>query len=72
MLCPGGVFLATLIEGTYEGHELPGDDFEGRFFACWSEAEIAAALSDAGLVDVSVERVTGGRGPDDLVVTARR
>jgi len=72
VLRPGGVFLATLIEGTYEGHELPGDDFAGRFFACWSEAEIAAALSAAGLVDVSVERVIFGPGPNDLVVTARR
>jgi len=72
VLRPGGVFFATLIEGSYEGHQLPGDDFAGRFFACWSETEIAAALSEAGLVEVSVERVFFGRGSDDLVVTARR
>jgi len=45
VLRPGGRLLVTLIEGSYEGHERPGDDFGGRFFACWGTSELGALLS---------------------------
>ncbi len=36
VLRPGGHVLLSLIEGTYEGHDLPGDDFPGRYYAFWT------------------------------------
>ncbi|MGH9047239.1 MAG: class I SAM-dependent methyltransferase [Acidimicrobiales bacterium] len=73
VLRPGGVLFATLIEGDYEGHELPGDDFTGRFFACWQEAELTSVLESLGFVFVSTE-VTGRPGANarGLIATARR
>jgi len=70
-LRPGGHLLVTVIEGSYEGHALPGDDFAGRFFACWGASELAAILESAGFVDVDVETLERPRG-HDLVGTARR
>jgi SAM-dependent methyltransferase len=72
VLRPGGLLMATLIEGHYEGRDFPGDDFAGRYFACWTVPELAAVLTSAGFADVRVERVTGRRRDHDLLATARR
>ncbi|MGP0006144.1 MAG: class I SAM-dependent methyltransferase [Acidimicrobiales bacterium] len=72
VLRPGGLFLATLIAGNYEGYELPGDDFPGRYFACWTAAELTATLAGAGFVDVSVVPIDRPQGRADLLATSRR
>ena len=38
----------TMKRGDYQGSELPGDDFPGRFFACWQPAELADVITGAG------------------------
>jgi SAM-dependent methyltransferase len=72
VLRPGGLFLFTLIEGVYEGHDLPGDDFPGRYFAFWTAPEVAGLLTSAGFSEVRVEGIERPRGHHDLVATARR
>ena len=72
VLQPGGLFLVTLIEGEYEGHDLPGDDFEGRYFACWTISELEPVLRAAGLIDIRVDRIERAHGRHDLLATARR
>jgi len=37
--------MLSLVEGDYEGHDLPGDDFPGRYFAFWSATELGDALT---------------------------
>ena len=71
VLQPGGLLLVTLIEGEYEGHDLPGDDFEGRYFACWTVPALTGLLAAAGFVDVEIERVERPRDCE-LRVTAGR
>jgi SAM-dependent methyltransferase len=72
-LRPGGLLLVTLIEGEYEGRDLPGDDFEGRFFACWTAPELASVFAATGFVDVRLERIERPHRRDhDLHATARR
>lgn len=72
VLRPGGRLLVTLIEGSYEGHERPGDDFGGRFFACWGTSELGALLSSRGFSEIRSDRVELPRGGVDLVTNARR
>ena len=72
VLHPGALLMLSLIEGDYEGHDLPGDDFPGRYFAFWSAAELGDALTGAGFVAIGVERVPRARGEGDLLATARR
>jgi SAM-dependent methyltransferase len=69
-LRPGGLLFLSLIEGTYEGHELPGDDFEGRFFACWNEGEVEGLLQSAGFTRVEVARQGRRRGGADVMARA--
>jgi SAM-dependent methyltransferase len=71
VLRPGGRLLLTLIAGGYEGRALPGDDFPGRWFTLWEEAELTGALRGAGFSDVRVDEVTTSRGRD-LVATGSR
>ncbi len=73
VLRPSGLVFMTMIEGRYEGNELPGDDFAGRYFSCWETAELEALIASAGLRDVSVG-VLGRPGARDrgLLATARR
>lgn len=63
--------MLSLIEGDYEGEDLPDDDFPGRYFALWRPSELAAALSGAGFTDVSVERIPRQGDEADLLATAR-
>lgn len=72
-LRPGGLLFMTMIEGGYEGRELPGDDFAGRYFSCWEPPELEALITAVGFSEASVEgigrRATRERG---LLATARR
>lgn len=72
VLRPGGLLLVTLIEGEYEGRDLPGDDFEGRYFACWTAPELAMVLEAAGFLDIRVDRIERRPRGHDLRATARR
>ena len=72
VLRAGGVAVLTLIEGAYEGHDLPTDDFAGRFFACYQADELARALRGAGFGEVTVEPLPRRRSGNDLLATARR
>jgi SAM-dependent methyltransferase len=72
VLRPGGLLLVTLIEGSYHGHDLPDDDFPGRYFACWTEPVLTAALAAAGFVDIDVAHIDRRGGAPDLLATARR
>jgi TDG/mug DNA glycosylase family protein len=47
-LGPGAPIELTFIPGDYEGSSLPGDDFPGRFFACWDPAALQEILTGAG------------------------
>jgi TDG/mug DNA glycosylase family protein len=40
----------TMKRGDYQGSDLPGDDFPGRFFACWQPAELTDVAVGAGFV----------------------
>jgi SAM-dependent methyltransferase len=72
VLRPGGLLALSLIEGTYEGHDLAGDDFPGRYYAFWTEHGLSTALSSAGFGEVDVACVERRRGGTDLLATARR
>jgi SAM-dependent methyltransferase len=71
VLRAGGVVVLTLIEGSYEGHDLPTDDFAGRFFACYRADELARALRRAGFGEVTVDPLPRRRSGNDLLATAR-
>ena len=57
----------TAVHGDYEGDALPGDDFPGRFFSCWTEQPLTDVLVGAGF---EVE-VVGREGPN-VAAKARR
>ena len=71
VLRPGGHVLLSLIEGTYEGHDLPGDDFPGRYYAFWTGPDLESALASARFTDVEVTRAPRRKGGMDLLATAR-
>jgi SAM-dependent methyltransferase len=71
VLRPGGLVFMTMIEGRYEGNELPGDDFAGRYFSCWEAAELEDLIASVGFRDVSVEAF-GRHGDRGLRATANR
>jgi SAM-dependent methyltransferase len=72
VLRPRGFVMLSLIEGDYEGEDLPEDDFPGRYFALWKQPELLAALRATGFSDVAVERTPRQRGDADLLATAWR
>jgi SAM-dependent methyltransferase len=72
VLRPRGFLMLSLIEGEYEGHGLPRDDFPGRYFAFWNVAELRDALAGAGFADIAVERFAQPHGEADLIATASR
>jgi SAM-dependent methyltransferase len=72
VLRSGGFLSLSLIDGTYKGHDLPGDNFPGRYYAFWTEHDLSAALSWAGFSEVNITLVAGRRGGNDLLATARR
>ncbi|HUS61648.1 MAG TPA: mismatch-specific DNA-glycosylase, partial [Acidimicrobiales bacterium] len=44
----GAPFRLAVLRGDHEGHDLPGDDFPGRFFAGWDHEALADAITGAG------------------------
>jgi SAM-dependent methyltransferase len=72
VLRTGGLLMVTMIEGEYEGHSLPDDDFEGRYFACWTATELDKQFATGGFVDLEIERVERRNGDHELRATARR
>jgi TDG/mug DNA glycosylase family protein len=44
----GAAVELTMKRGDYQGSDLPGDDFPGRFFACWQPAELTDVVVGAG------------------------
>ncbi|MGO8874789.1 MAG: class I SAM-dependent methyltransferase [Acidimicrobiales bacterium] len=71
VLRAGGWLMVTLIAGSYEGYELPDDDFPGRYFACWTSPELSSVLAAAGFSEVRVTTVDRRHGAQDLLATAR-
>jgi SAM-dependent methyltransferase len=71
VLRPGGYLVLSLIEGTYQGHDLPGDDFPGRYYAFWTGHDLEAALHAAGFAGIEVARVSRRKGGADLLATGR-
>ena len=73
VIMSGGIVFLSLIPGDYEGRSLPQDDFPGRYFALWSEAEVVTALEEAGFRDPATElRERSGGRQSDLLAWARR
>ena len=62
---PGGRALLSMIEGDYEGHALPDDDFPGRFFAFWTADELVGALGGIGFTHLQTRAHRSG-----VVITA--
>jgi SAM-dependent methyltransferase len=69
VLRPGGLLMASMIKGDYEGRSLPDDDFPGRWFSLWTEEELTRAFASAGFTDLTVERLERAYGAVDLLVT---
>ncbi len=48
VLAVGSPFELQVLEGEYEGHDLPDDDVGGRFFAGWTPDRLADLVTGAG------------------------
>jgi TDG/mug DNA glycosylase family protein len=64
----GAVLDITVGEGDYEGNAAPGDDFPGRYFACWTVERLSDVVTGAGFDVVE----TGISDLDQTHVVARR
>lgn len=53
----GAPFELQLLEGAYEGEDLPGDDVGGRFFSAWTPGRLVDQVLGAGF-DVDLGSVT--------------
>ena len=51
---PGAPVAVRMFQGDYEGEELPGDDFPGRFFALWDRDHLRDVLVGAGFTVTSL------------------
>lgn len=67
VLNPGAPARIAVLRGAHEGHDLPGDDFPGRFFAGWEREALADVVEGAGF-DVEETRDRG----DITWLSARR
>jgi len=47
-LAVGAALDMQVLAGSYQGHDLPGDDVGGRYFASWGAAALADVLLGAG------------------------
>lgn len=70
-LAVGAPIELRLIGGAHEGHDLPGDDIGGRFFASWEPERIADVATGAGFAVAEVEDRVEGKGRR-LVLRAER
>jgi TDG/mug DNA glycosylase family protein len=51
----GAPVAISMKRGEYEGTELPGDDFPGRFFACWEPDPLTEVVTGAGFALTDTE-----------------
>jgi double-stranded uracil-DNA glycosylase len=72
-LCEGAPLVATMLIGSYEGRDLEGDDFPGRYFTLWDRRTLADVVVGAGF---EISRMDAGRaghgGARRLVLRAYR
>ncbi|HLG91576.1 MAG TPA: uracil-DNA glycosylase family protein [Acidimicrobiales bacterium] len=64
----GAPVALGLLAGDYEGRQLPGDDFPGRYFSQWRPQALHHLMVGAGFEEVAVEEDP----PGQLWVSARR
>jgi TDG/mug DNA glycosylase family protein len=55
----GALVAISMKRGRYEGSALPGDDFPGRFFACWEPEPLAEVVAGAGFEITETEATDG-------------
>jgi len=55
----GATLDITMAEGDYVGTDMPGDDFPGRYFACWTGERLADIVTGAGFDVGTVDVVDG-------------
>jgi double-stranded uracil-DNA glycosylase len=55
VLAVDGLLDMQVLAGSYEGHDLPGDDVGGRFFASWQPGALEDVLIGAGFDHVRLE-----------------
>jgi TDG/mug DNA glycosylase family protein len=68
-MVPGSPFEVQVLEGEYEGDELPGDEVGGRFFTAWRPDRLVDVITGAGFeVDRGSLTVSG----DELRLRAVR
>jgi len=60
-LAVGAPIEARLIGGPHEGHDLPGDDIGGRYFASW-EPDRLADVANCGVTEYAYDRGSGRHG----------
>ncbi len=82
VLSVGAPFELQVLEGEYEGNDLPGDGIGGRFFAGWSPSRLADQVTGAGFIieagslavsgDEVRLRAVRGRTLADTVATGMR
>lgn len=70
-LAVGAPIELRLIGGAHEGHDLPGDDIGGRFFASWEAEHLADVATGAGFGVTGLEDREEGKGRR-LVLRAER
>jgi TDG/mug DNA glycosylase family protein len=70
-LAVGAPIEARLIGGPHEGHDLPGDDIGGRYFASWEPDRLADVATGAGFAVAEIEDRQEGTGRR-LVLRAER
>ncbi|MGH9246221.1 MAG: uracil-DNA glycosylase family protein [Acidimicrobiales bacterium] len=71
-LVVGAPVEIRLFAGSYEGHDLPGDDFPGRYFSMWPEAQLRDVVIGAGFeVDELESWGETGRHPGFAVRATR-
>ncbi len=61
-LAVGAPIELRLIGGAHEGHDLPGDDIGGRYFASWEPERLADVATGAGFAVTEVEDRVEGKG----------
>ncbi len=69
VLAVGSPFEIQVLEGTYEGDDLPGDDVRGRFFAAWGPDQLVDVVTGAGF---AVEQGSLAVSGDELRLRAVR
>ncbi len=69
VLAVGSPFEIQVLEGDYEGDDLPGDDVGGRFFAAWAPDRLVDVVTGAGF---TVEEGSLAVSGDEVGLRAER